>query len=317
MQPLPRDFLTQLARKYDLSLEQEEAFVELYSRGKKQQEIAESLHISDGAFRTRMSGVYKKFSIGGWGPGKTRRLHDFLIKQYQKSYAGIIPSVPEDGVDIDEVVKIVRRKVKEDIQQRCGKMQVLDMTQSIGLCDIYTDVNILKQIIGRRRLSITQLMQDFNLDNFDRFGLDTISSERVPGLEAVKEHRKLMVWGKPGSGKTTFLKYLAIQCIGGQFQNNRVPIFITLKDFADQPHQPDLEDFIKEQFAQWEVTKTQTTELIKSGRALILLDGLDEVRQEETSRVLNKIQRFSDRYPTDYFVITVIVSHPPLLVPVS
>ncbi|MBR8840442.1 MAG: hypothetical protein DSM106950_42275 [Stigonema ocellatum SAG 48.90 = DSM 106950] len=37
-----------------------------------------------------------------------------------------------------------------------------------------------------------------------------VTQERVPGLQAVQQHSKLMVLGKPGAGKTTFLKYRAI-----------------------------------------------------------------------------------------------------------
>ncbi|HEY9669843.1 MAG TPA: NACHT domain-containing protein, partial [Waterburya sp.] len=47
-------------------------------------------------------------------------------------------------------------------------------------------------------------------------------------------YSKLRVLGKPGSGKTTFLQHLAIECNQGKFAANRVPIFITLRDFADE-----------------------------------------------------------------------------------
>ncbi|MFB2876615.1 MULTISPECIES: NACHT domain-containing protein [Floridanema] len=63
--------------------------------------------------------------------------------------------------------------------------------------------------------------------------MSRIIKERVPGLKAVERYPKLMVLGKPGSGKTTFLKYLAIQCIYGENFTNLVPIFITLREFAE------------------------------------------------------------------------------------
>ncbi len=60
MKPLLRDFLTKIAREYKLSSKQEEAFVELFSTGKSELEIAENvLYISPGAFRTRMTGGYQ------------------------------------------------------------------------------------------------------------------------------------------------------------------------------------------------------------------------------------------------------------------
>lgn len=62
----------------------------------------------------------------------------------------------------------------------------------------------------------------------------------IPGLEAVENFSKLMILGKPGAGKTTFLKHLAIQCISGEFQAERVPVFVTLKDFAKTDENSDL-----------------------------------------------------------------------------
>lgn len=148
-----------------------------------------------------------------------------------------------EGSDIDALVQEIREKIKPNIRERCGKMRVLDMNQPIELTGergIYTNVNILEKITGRRRLDIPELLQNCEADDFERFGLNKVTEKRVPGLQAVERYSKLMVLGKPGAGKTTFLKYLAMQCIEGQFQANRVPLFITLKDFAEAPKQPDL-----------------------------------------------------------------------------
>ena len=147
------------------------------------------------------------------------------------------------SIDIDTLVEEVREKVKPYIKERCGTMRVLDMTQSVGLNDIYTNVNILEKISGRRRLNIevlqAVLLQNSDIEELSRFGL-YVTQQGVPGLKAVQQHTKLMVLGKPGAGKTTFLKYLAIQSIEGQFQSKRFPIFISLKDFADALKHPDI-----------------------------------------------------------------------------
>jgi len=210
---------------------------------------------------------------------------------------------------IDALVQEIREKVKPNIRERCGTMRVLDMTQPIELTGergIYTNVNILEKITGRRRLDIAELLQNCDADDFERFGLNRVSEERVPGLEAVQHYSKLMVLGKPGAGKTTFLKYLAMQCIEGQFQANRVPLFITLKDFAEAPKQPDLLEYIAQQFSGSGVTdaSVKAEQLLRQGQALVLLDGLDEVREEDTKRILRQIREVSDQFHINQFVIT-------------
>ncbi|WP_448265406.1 hypothetical protein [Nostoc sp. DSM 114159] len=98
-----------------------------------------------------------------------------------------------NSIDIDAIVQGVREKIKPIIQERCGTMRVLDMTQPIGLNDIYTSVNILEKITGQRRLGIDELLQQCKSQDFDRFGLGRITQKRVPGLEAVEKYPKLMI----------------------------------------------------------------------------------------------------------------------------
>ncbi|MFM6004195.1 MAG: NACHT domain-containing protein, partial [Sphaerospermopsis kisseleviana] len=187
----------------------------------------------------------------------------------------------ENSIDIDTLVQEVRAKIKPLIQERCCTMRVLDMTQPIGLNDIYTSVNILETITGRQRLKIEELLQQCTQEDFERFGVGRITQKRVPGLEAVHKYPKLMILGKPGVGKTTFLKYLAIQCLEGVFHSHLVPIFVTLKNFAEADNKPSLLEFISAEGSVKYFDSQDVEKLLTQGRILILLDGLDEVREED------------------------------------
>ena len=113
-----------------------------------------------------------------------------------------------------------------------------------------------------------------------------------------------MVLGKPGVGKTTFLKYLALQCILDEFRNNKIPLFITLKDYAEAENQPSLLIYISQLFQRYNVADEQVLDLLKHGRAIILLDGLDEVKEEHSSHVLQQIHNFCQQFEQNQFVIT-------------
>ena len=209
-------------------------------------------------------------------------------------------------VEISELVSEIRAAVRDSVEKECGTMRVLDMTRPIELNDIYTQINILEKIIGRRGFGLEQLLQDCNLEEFDRFGLGRITQKRVSGLDAVKRHSKLMILGKPGVGKTTFLKYLAIQCNRGKFANSKVPIFIPLKKFAETKHQPDLPTYITQWFTDCKIIdeEEKVQEVLKEGRGLILLDGLDEVREEDNQRVIRNIEDFYQSFSDNQFAIT-------------
>ncbi|MDY7006844.1 MAG: NACHT domain-containing protein [Cyanobacteriota bacterium] len=169
---------------------------------------------------------------------------------------------------------------------------------------IYTNVNILEKITGRRRKDISQLSLEYNANNFERFEIGKVTEERIPGIEIIKRYSKLMVLGKPGAGKTTFLKYLAIQCIKGNLLTNLVPIFITLRQFTEAQKQADLLEYITQIFDDDTVSVAEIDSILKNGRALILLDGLDEVREADNNHVLKQILHFSTQYSKNKFVIT-------------
>ncbi|MBD1843703.1 NACHT domain-containing NTPase [Cyanobacteria bacterium FACHB-63] len=211
-----------------------------------------------------------------------------------------------DSSEIDAIVQSIRESVRSFIQEQCGTMRVLDMTQPIELTGdrgIYTNVNILERLTKHRRLEIEQLLRGSTLEEFDRFGLSGITEERVLGLEAVKRHSKSMVLGKPGAGKTTFLKYLAMACIESLEFGDRVPIFITLKRFAELDEQPDLRSYIRSIVNAGNNAEI-AEQLFNQGKLLILLDGLDEVREEDTRRTIEHIEQFSRQYPKNQFVMT-------------
>ncbi len=199
------------------------------------------------------------------------------------------------AVDIDTLLVEIRRKIRHEIQHKCGTMHVLDMTDSIGLYEIYTDVKILEKVTGKLWVEYDDMLSDFdpNAENFDRRWLGKVTSTRLPGLEVVERHPKLMVLGKPGAGKTTFLKYIAIQCLSKKFQVNRIPIFITLKEFTEDKNKLNLLKFITKKY---DLKREKVITLLDHGRILLLLDGLDEVQQENNTYLIEQINLFAEKY---------------------
>ena len=210
---------------------------------------------------------------------------------------------PIHSNDLEALIERARKQVQPDIDRRCGWMRVLDMRQRIGLGTIYTDVNILEKITGRTRRDLDELMRGCTAETFDRFLLGRVREERVDGLKAVRDQKQLMILGRPGAGKTTFLKRLATLCNRGEFLPEQVPIFVTLKEFAETDNQPELLNFISSYFVPT-VAIAEVDQLLLQGRGLVLLDGLDEVLEAQHDRVLREIREFARRYAQTSIVIT-------------
>lgn len=213
--------------------------------------------------------------------------------------------------DIDALVQLVRQQGQASIQAQCGYIRILDMSQPLALKEIYTPVNVFEKISGRRRISSAHLTQGLAYGDSDRPLLESISGKRFPALEAVKQFDKLLILGRPGVGKTVFLKYLALQCSSGEFEAQRVPMFVSLKDFAELPERSSLLEYINQQIGYYGIAVPQPAEqLLQHGRMVLLLDGLDEVGSQNSKQVVQEVQRFSTQFPLNRFVLSCrIASH--------
>jgi predicted NACHT family NTPase len=216
---------------------------------------------------------------------------------------------PEPGektkTNIDTLVQQVRSQRHDTINNQCGILQLLDIGHPVNINDIYVDLNILEEIPSQQSLEIADL-QNVEPTEFHRVGLGDVEQKQIPGMEAVTTYSKLRVLGRPGVGKTTFLQHLAIQCNRGEFASDQVPIFIFLREFAEESKRIgefSLLNYITQIFFVEEIVNPSIPEtLLKAGRILLLLDGLDEVLNENITEVIREIRKFSDKYHRNHFV---------------
>ena len=126
---------------------------------------------------------------------------------------------------------------------------------------------------------------------------------------------RVLVRGEAGSGKTTLLQYLAVRAGAQSFEppletlNNYVPFFIQLRRYARE-QLPKPEQFI-------DLVAPQLTGLMRagwvhaqleSGRALLLIDGVDELPQRRRRDVREWIRDLRETFPKARYVVT---SRPP------
>jgi len=211
-----------------------------------------------------------------------------------------------NNANLDEVVQTLRSRLNNQIQAQCSQLHsFLDMTRPVLLEKVYTNLSVLPYLSHQRWLEVSDLYGKST--DFNRFSLNPIESKTIPLIELVASHSKLVILGKPGSGKTTFLQYLALQCQARKYKGDCIPVFITLRTLAASGKT--LEDFnllnyISSSWNNHDISSEQVETLLQQGKLLLLLNGLDEIPQSNSEEIIQQIQQFAETYAQNQIIIT-------------
>ena len=129
--------------------------------------------------------------------------------------------------------------------------------------------------------------------------------------QAIAESPLSIVRGDAGSGKTTLLRWLAVTAACGDFEaelahwNGHVPFLITLRGYAGS-ELPRPEQFLERAAPAIAGLAPDgwTHRQLHSGKALILVDGVDELPADERAAVREWIRGLLAAYPTVSMVVT-------------
>jgi HEAT repeat protein len=235
--------------------------------------------------------------------------------------------------------KLSARSVRQYLEQyrqglcsdpRVTHLQILDMNLPLNLLDLYIRVRLHEETRPRyqpnaesyleSRRPCSSLLEEALCPRYHCPARETAAA--LDPDEAIRRYRRSVILGDPGAGKTTLLKYLALRAIAGQLEGlPDLPIFVELTTFASSDHVLSRNiDILQFAARTWEeryripqaVALVLMQSRLQEGRALLLLDALDEAltgSSKESAEaayrtVVMMIMELATRYPLAPIVVT-------------
>ncbi len=140
---------------------------------------------------------------------------------------------------------------------------------------------------------------------------DAISIYQGDKLDAwLAAYPRLLIDGSAGGGKTTILQWIAVRAARRDFKgmaaqfNGYVPFFIRLREYVGSSL-PQPEQFM-EKVAPLLAPEAGTwpREQLRAGRALVLVDGMDEIPEPQRPAVITWLRELTDLFPTARYIVT-------------
>jgi predicted NACHT family NTPase len=189
-----------------------------------------------------------------------------------------------------------------------------EIEKSEKLAQIFVMPDVLEEVNIYSHLDLQEVEEGKNLQQMQR---ETRSGRKFLASQLLKQNQsnKFVLLGAPGSGKTTLLSFFAVMLaqnapekLGWDSGIDCLPILIKIRDFA-RLSDINILDYAR-QFAEKTMSVKPLPEgffeyWLADGRAMILLDGLDEV-VEESKRyaVVQQIENFLGQYHQNLAIIT-------------
>ncbi|MEM6423792.1 MAG: NACHT domain-containing protein [Cyanobacteria bacterium P01_D01_bin.128] len=203
------------------------------------------------------------------------------------------------------------------------KVACVRMDNPVKLDEVYTAVQLLPRSALRYYESTESLQELFRESGKRGFSFE--NAEKKQGIEVANAEQYLMVLGGPGVGKSTFLRKMGLEALRRQaimhsgrqnsefvrpqdtfYKHDCIPVMLELRQYDSDEKR--IEEIIAEEFrfCGFPMAQEFTEICLKSGKLLILLDGLDEVPEENLNRAIIEVENLIDQYASE----DLFASHP-------
>ncbi|MEW6087858.1 MAG: HEAT repeat domain-containing protein [bacterium] len=195
---------------------------------------------------------------------------------------------------------------------------------SVNLFDIYSPLKVRqryeKEIADFSSIKDQKIIESINLPSDHPITLFKTVEKSAPIniQDVVKKNNHFIILGSPGSGKSTFIKWLALTCVAGKISSfygigileSLIPIPVSIGHLSeiwqDNNKNIGVLEAIKIYFSTLNYNISDfIDEELENGMVIFLFDGLDEVLSDiDRDDISLWLEDFVKRYSKNRFVIT-------------
>ena len=207
--------------------------------------------------------------------------------------------IPTDKKEQEAFLHKGLKVYAEKFVTRYNRMQIFGQPKPKRLTDVYIDLNVVSTPSRLENIDANSLNENFGRD------LHTYSNikRKKPGLSLVNKEDRLIILGKPGAGKSTFLKHVAISSLSGNLERTLLPVFVGLRRW----HHSELSiiDYIVQEFEICDFPEAFffISDLLRNGQLLVLFDGYDELPHTD-KKAADQIQDFIDQHEKNKYILS-------------
>ncbi len=225
--------------------------------------------------------------------------------EVKKSLYKIIEKILDEPAEkiFDELKLAKNQDWKNYVEQRCGDLSILGIMENKE-----NKENKEKLKVKEFYVPVTIVRSDDPKSQFLIPKSDDSESRKSELYQKFQDHKKILIYGKAGIGKTTLLKHLALECLKANFKKDCIPMYISLRRLRSK----ELENPLANLFDTYEkiiepdskVSVKEIRQAFKDGRILLLVDGLD-LNENITIEEVEFFERFTSvHYPDNSFIIS-------------
>lgn len=187
-------------------------------------------------------------------------------------------------------------------------------SQRYRLSVAYVALAVEQKVVSEDDLGLRDNVSFENAAKFDtgdELQEDEDQKEVISVDQAISKSNRLFVRGPAGSGKTTLLQWVAVRAASKKFEdpladwNEKIPFYIRLRDCAAKGL-PAPEQF--PQLVAPTIAGTMPDQWVHKqldiGRAVVLVDGLDEVTQQRRGDVHKWLEDLISVFPNPNYILT-------------